>query len=116
MGVWVCVSSETVWFPTLIGQKQGSLCCIVPHLIKALMQHEFLEMVLGHSQTAETSRTTEYTCDIPLNLSNKANMPRMKPYQCVFNLIQFPEYLFSVVLNNTHFPKLSVHFSISALV
>ena len=25
MGVWVCVSSETVWFPTLIGQKQGSL-------------------------------------------------------------------------------------------
>ena len=25
MGVWVCVSSETVWFPTLIGQKQGGL-------------------------------------------------------------------------------------------
>ena len=25
MGVWVCASSETVWFPTLIGQKQGSL-------------------------------------------------------------------------------------------
>ena len=25
MGVWVCVSSETVWFSTLIGQKQGSL-------------------------------------------------------------------------------------------
>ena len=25
MGVGVCVSSETMWFPTLIGQKQGSL-------------------------------------------------------------------------------------------
>ena len=26
MGVWVCVSSETVWFSTLIGQNIGSLC------------------------------------------------------------------------------------------
>ena len=26
MAVWVCASSETIWFPTLIGQKQGSLC------------------------------------------------------------------------------------------
>ena len=25
MGVWVCVSSETVWFSTLIGQNIGSL-------------------------------------------------------------------------------------------
>ena len=30
MGVWVCVSSETVWFPTLIGQKQGSLAYWAP--------------------------------------------------------------------------------------
>ena len=31
MGVWVCVSSETVWFPTLIGQKQGSLAFCIGH-------------------------------------------------------------------------------------
>ncbi len=39
--------------------------------------------------------------DAWLNLCN-GNMPLMKPCQCVFNLIQFSEYSFPVVLNNTH--------------
>ena len=40
MGVWVCVSSETVWFSTLIGQKQGSLDSFLDFPASRWFQHK----------------------------------------------------------------------------
>ena len=52
MGVWVCVSSETVWFSTLIGQKQGSLWLILRKLTVALQTEIFYRThVIGYKNT-----------------------------------------------------------------